>query len=121
MNNFKEVNDRLVKYRKDRNWDGLPLGDLAKSIMIEAAELLEHFQWEERWKNNDDMPKKDMDGIGSEVADVFIYLMEFCQDAGIDLLDVTMKKMDKVEKKYPVEIGNDSVAYLRAKHKHRKK
>lgn len=121
MNNFEALNVRLAEYRKVREWDNLDPGDLAKSIMIEAAELLEHFQWDSRWKENNDMPEKDWDKIGSEVADVFIYLMEFCQDTGIDLIEVTQKKMDYVEVKYPVELSKNSADYLKIKHEHRKR
>ncbi|MGC8576380.1 MAG: nucleotide pyrophosphohydrolase [Thermoproteota archaeon] len=78
--------------------------DLAESICIEAAELLEIFQWataEEAssWKND---PSK-IDSIKDELADVLIYCFSMANALDVDLSEAILKKLEKNEKKYPVE------------------
>lgn len=60
--------------------------NLAKSIVIEASEVLELFQWGE---------KPDPDALGSELADVFLYLLQLADLSGIDLARATLRKLDR--------------------------
>jgi len=105
---MKEMNDileKLIKFRDDRNWKQFHTPDnLAKSISIEANELLENFQWGNQ--------NADIKNIKEEVADIFGYLLLLCNELDIDLIDVTNKKIDINNKKYPVEkaFGN-SIKY----------
>ena len=68
---------------------------LAKSIMIEAGELLECFQW------NDD--SFDLDHVKEELADVLVYCQDMLDKLGLDEDEIVNSKMDKNEAKYPVE------------------
>ena len=71
---------------------------------MEGAELLEHFQWDVTLRNRKDKPlKKDQEEIEKEVADILTYLIKFCREMKIDIVKATMKKIEKLEKKYPVD------------------
>ena len=92
----QETIDRIRKFTEDRDWDQFHSpANLAKSIVIEAAELLECFQWNDTNYN--------MDNVLEELADVTNYCLQMAQVLGVDIIDVVNKKMDITEKKYPVE------------------
>ncbi|MCR5349411.1 MAG: nucleotide pyrophosphohydrolase [Acholeplasmatales bacterium] len=95
MDKLDELMKRIDKFNKDRDWDQFhtPV-NLSKSISIEANELLECFQW------NDDANIED---VKEELADVMNYCLQMCQVLDLDPVDIMNKKMDKTEKKYPVE------------------
>ncbi len=86
---------RIDKFNKDRDWDQFhtPV-NLAKSISIEANELLECYQW------NDNA---NLDDVKEELADVMNYCLQMSMVLGVDPIDIMNKKMDKTEKKYPVD------------------
>ncbi|WP_038471436.1 nucleotide pyrophosphohydrolase [Candidatus Izimaplasma bacterium HR1] len=93
---MEEVLELLKKFRKDRNWEQFHTSEnLAKSITIEASELLENYQW-----GNENA---DMNNVKEEVADIFGYLLLFCDGLDIDLIEETKKKIVKNSEKYPVE------------------
>ncbi len=96
MEKLDILKQRIDKFNKDRDWDQFhtPV-NLAKSISIEAAELLECFQW-----SNDDFNK---DSVLDELADVMNYCIQMSQVLDVDIVDIINKKMDKTEKKYPVD------------------
>ena len=88
--------NRIRKFTKDRDWDQFHSpANLAKSIMIEAGELLECFQW------NDD--SFDLDHVKEELADVLVYCQDMLDKLGLDEDEIVNSKMDKNEAKYPVE------------------
>ena len=98
-----EVMARIRRFRDERDWLQFHNPkDLAVSVAIEAAELLEEFQW----KSADESKRhaaENRERIADEVADVAIYLMELTDVVGIDLAAAIHAKLDKNEKKYPVE------------------
>ena len=92
---YKELVRKIKKFNNDRDWDQFhSLSNLAKSVSIEAGELLECFQW------NDDY---DIEAVTDEMADVFTYLIDMADKLDVDLLAITDKKLNKNAKKYPVE------------------
>ena len=96
MNKLEELMIRIDKFNKDRDWDQFHSpANLAKSISIESGELLECFQW-----NNDEY---DIEEVKEELADVLNYCMQMCQKLNLDPIDIMNEKMDKTEKKYPVD------------------
>ena len=96
MNKLEELMKRIDKFNKDRDWDQFHSpSNLAKSISIESGELLECFQW-----NNDEY---DIEEVKEELADVLNYCMQMCQKLNLDPIDIMNEKMDKTEKKYPVD------------------
>ena len=96
MSKFEDINQRIKKFNQDRDWDQFhtPV-NLAKSISIEANELLECFQWSDT--------DYDLQSVKEELADVTNYCIQMSQVLGIDLLEAVNEKMDKTEKKYPVD------------------
>lgn len=116
---FSEQFDRFCEAR---GWRQTP-EDLAKSIVIEAAELLEHFQWDTSTQSlGVRAVDKDWKEIGQEVADVFLYLVRFCSVAGIDLPEAVERKMEHNETKYPkekFENGHNDKFYKEQKKKYR--
>jgi len=118
-NGLGKIAEEIKDFNQARGWNPVPT-DVAKSIVIEGAELLEHFQWEGSGSKSQ---PKDWAKVGEEVADVFIYLVIFCQVANIDLIMAVMDKMRKNEEKYPVEKfrnGPNHEFYLEQKKKYRK-
>ncbi len=96
MKEINEILQKLIKFREDRNWKQFHTPEnLAKSISIEAAELLENYQW-----GNENA---DINNIKEEVADIFGYLLLFCNELGIDLIEASKNKIELNNKKYPVE------------------
>lgn len=103
MEDIKYIVEKIKKFRDDRDW--LQFHDpknMSVSIMIEAAELLEHFQW----KTKDEVQayiNDNKEGISEEIADIAIYLFELADNLEIDLIKAMDKKLKKNEAKYPVE------------------
>ena len=95
--------DRIRKFRDDRDWKRFhDPKNLAVSISIEAAELLELFQW----KNAEQASRfatENKDRVSEEIADVAIYLVELADITGIDLAKAIEAKLEDNAKKYPVD------------------
>ena len=88
--------ERIRNFTTDRDWDQFHSpANLAKSISIEANELLECFQWDE---NN-----YDINDVKEELADVIVYCQNMLDKLGLDVDEIVNAKMDKNEAKYPVE------------------
>ncbi len=87
--------ERLIKFRDARDWKQFHTPqNLAKSLSIEAGELLECFQWTDEYNLED---------VKSEVADVYTYLLLFANSLDLDLDKVASDKLAVSEKKYPVD------------------
>ena len=92
----KETYDRLMKFRDDRDWSQFHTGEnLAKSIMIEAGELLEVFQWTNQ--------EKSLDKVKEELADVLSYCYLMADHYQLDVDETLNKKLDQNEAKYPAD------------------
>lgn len=95
--------DRIRKFTADRDWDRFHTpGNLAKSISIEANELLECFQWSDT--------EYDLEHVKEELADVIVYCQDMLDRLGLDVDEIVMSKMAKNEAKYPVEKARGSAA-----------
>ena len=96
----QETINQVLKFRDDRNWKQFHNPkDLAISISLEAAELLEVFQW-----SADDVICADkMDKIREELADVVNYCVLMADACGLDLDEIVQAKIQKNNEKYPVE------------------
>ena len=87
---------RILKFSSDRDWDQFHTpANLAKSISIEANELLECFQWDEE--------HYDRQAVSEELADVMVYCIDMLDRLNLDADEIINAKMDKNEAKYPVE------------------
>ena len=103
MDRLEELMLKLKEFSDERDWNRFHTpSNLAKSISIEAAELLECFQWSDDEFDSD------------AVADVMNYCLRMTQVLGVDMIDIVSRKMDKNAKKYPVERSKGkSVKYNR--------
>ena len=92
---MEELIKEIEQFNKERDWDQFHSPEnLAKSISIEAGELLECFQW-----NND----YDLEEVKEELADVLNYCIQMANKLGVDPKEIILKKLDKTRKKYPVD------------------
>lgn len=99
----QETMDRIRKFKEDRDWDQFHSpANLAKSIVIEAAELLECFQWSEE--------EYDLQHIKEELADVIVYSQNLLDKLGLDADEIVNQKMSQNEVKYPIEKAKGSAA-----------
>lgn len=88
-----QLMDDLIKFQKDRDWKKFHTPEnLAKSISIEAAELLEYFQWGKEYDESE---------VADELADVLIYSLYMVDAFGFDLKEIIYNKMEKNAIKYP--------------------
>ena len=108
--NLDELLQKIKKFRDERNWAQFHNHkDMAISIVLEASELLEHFQW----KKDDEINAFDNsknERIEEEIADILIYLVELSDNLGINILEAAGKKLEKNAKKYPVDKAKGSAA-----------
>lgn len=90
-----DLKEELIKFQKERDWKKFHTPEnLAKSISIEAAELLEHFQWGKDYN---------IDEVSEELADVLIYCIYMADSLNLDINEIILDKMKKNAVKYPVE------------------
>ena len=90
-----EIIDELIKFQQDRDWKKFHTPEnLAKSISIESAELLEHFQWGKEY---------DLEEVSEELADVLIYCLYMADSLNLDINEIILNKMEKNAVKYPVD------------------
>ena len=101
---MKDLEKRIRKHLEERGWDHLRPCDIAKSIMIEGAELLELFQWENRELEDVKKDREKIEGIKKELADVLIYAIEMSVLLNLDTADIINKKLDHTAKKYPAKL-----------------
>lgn len=96
---------RLRDFARERDWDQFHSPkNLAISISVEAAELLELFQWSRGRDDWDCMQEESIrDRSAEELADVLLYLIRFADKAGIDLEQAARKKLERNAAKYPAE------------------
>lgn len=97
----KQTIERIRKFTEDRDWNQFHSPEnLTKSIVIEAAELLECFQW--------DNENYDMQHVKEELADVLVYCQNLLDKLGLDADEIVNMKMSQNEAKYPVDKSKGS-------------
>ena len=100
---LKKLQDRISNFCKEREWDKFHSPkNLAISICIEAAELLENFQWD---KDKLEIEEKKKESISQEIADVLIYSIRLCEVLDLDPIEITNNKIDKNGVKYPLNLS----------------
>ncbi|PSA98024.1 nucleotide pyrophosphohydrolase [Bacillus halotolerans] len=100
MSEIKDLINTINEFRDARNWRQYHNPkDLAISISIEAAELLEDFQW----KSNEEALKANEENIREEIADVLIYSLMLCSDLNMDVKEIIEEKVMKNGRKYLVK------------------
>ena len=92
---MKELEQKIVKFAEERDWLQFNTPEnLAKSISIEAGELLECFQWNNNY---------DRDELKYEIADVMNYCILLCHQIGVNTKQIILDKLEISAQKYPVE------------------
>ncbi len=101
-NNLQKLTKQIVSFRDQRDWKQFHNPkDLAISLVLEASEVLEHFQW----KSQEEMIKhikSEKKEVGKELADVLYWVLLMSHDFNIDIEKALEKKMSENKKKYPV-------------------
>ena len=116
---IQELKDLVTAFRDERGWrtHHTPK-NLAMSIAIEAAELMEHFQW-------DEYSAHDKQEVADELGDVLAYCLNLADILGIDVSTAYRAKLAKAAQKYPADIfrpgHDDAEAYNRIKRTYRAK
>ncbi|HTN94531.1 MAG TPA: nucleotide pyrophosphohydrolase [Gallionella sp.] len=97
------LRDKLRKFAEERDWDQFHSPkNLSMALMVEAAELMEHFQWlTEAQSDSLDAAKKTV--IAEELADILLYLVRLSDKLGVDLPEAALRKLEKNAVKYPAE------------------
>ncbi|WP_240840220.1 nucleotide pyrophosphohydrolase [Acidaminobacter sp. JC074] len=94
MNKFNEINEMILKFRNERDWEKFHTPEnLSKSIAIESGELLENFQWGDDYKK---------DEVVDELADILIYSLLLADSIGVDPYEIIEAKVKKNELRFPV-------------------
>jgi NTP pyrophosphatase (non-canonical NTP hydrolase) len=101
MSDIQSLINSVNNFRDERNWRQYHNPkDLANSISIEAAELLEDFQW----ISSEKALQENKENIREEIADVLIYSLMLCSDLELDVKQIVEEKLEKNGEKYPVDI-----------------
>ncbi len=125
---MKEYENDIKRPLEERGWDNLRPADLAKSICIEAAELLEVFQWSNQSLDEVKKDEKKIEQVKKELADVLNYCFDLSVLLELDTERIMRDKLKKVEEKYPAHIFKKGTspepgteeAYLNVKRKYRR-
>jgi len=125
---MKKLEKDIKAYLRARNWHKLRPSDIAKSISIEAAELLELFQWQSLDIKETKKDKEKLEKLKGELADVFLYAIEMAVLLDLDSEKIIRAKLARVEKKYPAALMRKNKgehgtqeAYLKIKQEYRAK
>jgi NTP pyrophosphatase (non-canonical NTP hydrolase) len=102
MGEIKQITEKIKKFRDERDWKQFHNHkDVALSLVLEATEVLEHFQWKSL-KEVEEHGKAAKEELADELADVAMYLFELADNLDVDLGKAMLKKMKKNAIKYPV-------------------
>jgi NTP pyrophosphatase (non-canonical NTP hydrolase) len=100
---LSELRDSLRRFTADRDWDQYHSPkNLAAALIVEAAELLEHFQWMTEGDSKA-LTGKQRARVSEEMADVLIYLIRLADKLDVDLVDAARRKIKQNALKYPVD------------------
>lgn len=103
MTDLDKLQELVVKFRDERDWRQFHNPkDITISLVLEATELLEHFQWKSEDEIKEHLKNK-KDDVSEELADVLYWVLLIANDLNIPLDEALRKKMIKNDAKYPVE------------------
>ena len=102
---LNEIKDRVLKFAQERDWEQFHSPkNLSMAISAESAELMEHFLWQSSEASRTDLEDLKLRGkVEKELADIFIFAIEFANVTGIDIAKIIESKMSLNAKKYPIE------------------
>ena len=103
MDDIHSLTEKVVAFRDERDWKQFHNPkDMALSLVLEAGEVMEHFQWKDI-AEMEEYVKTNKNDIGEELADVLYWVLLMSHDLKIDILQALEEKLKKNELKYPVE------------------
>ena len=102
--NLEEIKDRVLAFAKERDWEQFHSPkNLSMAIAAEAAELMEHFLWQSPEDSRSDMDAQKLRAkVEEELADIFIFAVEFANVTGMNIAAIIEAKMKRNAEKYPV-------------------
>ncbi|MGB0417023.1 MAG: nucleotide pyrophosphohydrolase [Coraliomargarita sp.] len=102
---LQEIKDKVLAFAKERDWEQFHSPkNLSMAIATEAAELMEHFLWQSGDESRADMETEKLRvKVEEELADIFIFAIEFANITGLDISAIIEAKMKRNAEKYPVE------------------
>jgi len=105
---LNDLAQRLDAFARARDWKQFHAPkNLASALIVEAGELLEHFQWMPESQSRElDAAKRE--AVAAEMADVLLYLVQLANELGVDLVDAARRKIELNERRYPVEKARGS-------------
>jgi NTP pyrophosphatase (non-canonical NTP hydrolase) len=97
------LRDKLRAFAAERDWDQFHSPkNLSMALMVEVAELMEHFQWLTEAQSAA-LPAENRQAVGEELADILLYLVRLSDKLGVDLREAALHKLEKNALKYPAE------------------
>lgn len=102
MSDIKVLQKKILAFRDARDWKQFHNPkDLSISLVLEATEVMEHFQWKSKEEMVEHI-KKNKEAIGEELADTLYWILLLSSDLDVDIMKAFEKKMEQNEKKYPI-------------------
>ena len=103
MNELEELRIRISDFAKERDWDQFHSPkNLSMALIVEAGELVEHFQWIKQSESRE-LSKQKLEQVGEELADILVYLIRIADRLDIDLMAATNRKIESNAAKYPAD------------------
>lgn len=103
INELDQLQQKIRSFADDRDWDQFHSPkNISMALIVEAAELVEHFQWLTEEQSRE-LPEKTYLQVEQEMADIFVYLLRLADKLDVDLIDAAKRKIQHNEEKYPVE------------------
>jgi dCTP diphosphatase len=108
VNELEELRIRIREFASERDWNQFHSPkNLSMALIVEAAELVEQFQWMKQ-KDSFVLDKDKLSAVEEELADILVYLIRIADQLNINLIDAARKKIISNESKYPVDIVRGS-------------
>jgi NTP pyrophosphatase (non-canonical NTP hydrolase) len=105
---LSDLAKQLHQFAQERDWQQFHSPkNLASALIVEAGELLEHFQWMSEAQSRA-LPPEKLEAVGAEIADVLLYLVQLSQVLGIDPVKAAQDKMQVNAHRYPVDRARGS-------------
>ena len=108
MKELEELRVLISNFARERDWDQFHSPkNLSMALIVEAGELVEHFQWLKQSESHA-LPKDKLEAVEEELADILVYLIRIADQLDIDLISAARKKIKSNAAKYPADMVRGS-------------